>query len=68
MTLQYNDTSHVHAVTNAGSNTYSYDANGDQFGARANSNGDVEVYKNGSLLAVRSITAWSYYTSGGYIG
>ncbi|WP_276931661.1 hypothetical protein, partial [Elstera cyanobacteriorum] len=29
-TLQYNDAAHVHAVTNAGSNTYSYDPNGSQ--------------------------------------
>ena len=43
-------------------------ANGDQFGAHALANGTVEVYKNGALLATRSITAWSYYASGGYIG
>jgi hypothetical protein len=29
-TLQYNDAAHKHAVTNAGSNIYSYDANGNQ--------------------------------------
>lgn len=28
--LQYNDAAHVHAVTNAGSNSYQYDANGNQ--------------------------------------
>lgn len=30
VTLQYNDAAHVHAVTNAGGNTYQYDANGNQ--------------------------------------
>ncbi|MBV6465803.1 MAG: hypothetical protein PGMFKBFP_01088 [Anaerolineales bacterium] len=30
MTLDYLDSSHVHAVTNANSNTYSYDSNGNQ--------------------------------------
>ena len=30
LALQYNDPAHVHAVTNAGSNTYSYDSNGNQ--------------------------------------
>jgi YD repeat-containing protein len=30
VTLTYNDAAHVHAVTSAGSNTYSYDANGNQ--------------------------------------
>ncbi len=29
-TLQYNNASHPHAVSNAGSNTYAYDANGNQ--------------------------------------
>jgi len=42
--------------------------NGDQFGARAKADGDVQVYQNGNLLAVRSVTAWSYYSAGGYIG
>ncbi len=42
--------------------------NGDQFGARAKTNGDVEVYKNGSLLATRDVTAWAPYTGGGLIG
>jgi hypothetical protein len=42
--------------------------NGDQFGARALANGTVEVYKNGVLLATRSITGWVLYASGGYIG
>lgn len=43
-------------------------ANGDQFGARARANGQVEVYKNGSVLGIRDVSAWSYYTQGGYIG
>lgn len=30
VTLQYNDAAHVHAVTNAGSNSYQYDQNGNQ--------------------------------------
>ena len=42
--------------------------NGDQFGARASANGDVEIYKNGSLLGVRSVAAWPYHAMGGYIG
>ena len=42
--------------------------NGDQLGARAKSNGDVEVYRNGSLLGTVSITAWAPYSGGGYIG
>ena len=43
-------------------------ANGDQFGARAKSDGQVEVYKNGSLLGSRDVTAWTYYANSGYIG
>ncbi|MCL4294078.1 MAG: PKD domain-containing protein [Anaerolineae bacterium] len=43
-------------------------ANGDQFGAKATAGGQVEVYKNGTLLATRSVTAWPYYANGGYIG
>jgi len=42
--------------------------NGDQFGARAKADGTVEVYKNGILVATRSVTAWPLYNSGGYIG
>jgi len=41
---------------------------GDTFGARALANGTVEVYKNGTLLATRDITAWPHYADGGYIG
>ncbi|HAV76796.1 MAG TPA: hypothetical protein DCX53_05510, partial [Anaerolineae bacterium] len=43
-------------------------ANGDQFGARASANGNLDVYKNGVLLGTRSITTWSFYSGGGYIG
>jgi len=43
-------------------------AAGNQFGARAKANGLVDVYKNGTLLATRDVTAWSYSASGGYIG
>jgi len=42
--------------------------NGDQLGAIAKSNGEVEIYKNGVLLGVRDITSWPYYNYGGYIG
>jgi hypothetical protein len=42
--------------------------NGDQFGARARPDGTVEIYRNGTLLATRSITAWPYYANGGYTG
>jgi hypothetical protein len=42
--------------------------NGDQFGAQATSTGIVNVYRNGSLLASRDVTAWTYYNAGGYIG
>ncbi len=41
---------------------------GDQLGARAKANGDVEVYKNGFLIGTRNIGAWQYSASGGYIG
>jgi len=43
-------------------------ANGDQFGARARADGQVEVYKNGSLLGVRDVTAWPQNAQSGYIG
>lgn len=42
--------------------------NGDQFGVRARPDGTIEVYKNGMLLATRSITAWPFYANGGYLG
>jgi RHS repeat-associated protein len=43
-------------------------ANGDVFGARATVNGQVSVYKNGSLLGTRDVSSWPYYDDGGYIG
>jgi hypothetical protein len=43
-------------------------AAGDQFGARAKSDGTVEVYKNGSLVGSRDISAWPYNANGGKIG
>lgn len=43
-------------------------SNGDQFGARARPDGTVEVYRNGTLVATRSITSWPNYANGGYIG
>ena len=42
--------------------------NGDQFGARATASGNVEVYRNGTLLGTRSVTAWPSYAGSGYIG
>jgi hypothetical protein len=42
--------------------------NGDQFGVRTRANGQVEVYRNGSLVGVRDASGWPYYTGGGYIG
>jgi len=43
-------------------------ANGDQFGARAKSNGVVEIYRNGVLLGSRDASGWTYSANGGYIG
>ncbi len=43
-------------------------ADGDQLGARATADGQVRVYKNGSLLGTRDVTGWPYYASSGYIG
>ncbi|MBL8092741.1 MAG: hypothetical protein JNL73_01140, partial [Anaerolineales bacterium] len=42
--------------------------NGDQFGARVRSNGQVEVYRNGVLLGTRDASGWTFASSGGYIG
>jgi hypothetical protein len=41
---------------------------GDQFGARASSNGLMEVYKNGEKIGERSITDSPIYGGGGQIG
>ncbi len=43
-------------------------ANGEQLGARATADGQVKVYRNGTLLATRDVTGWPYYAEGGYIG
>jgi hypothetical protein len=42
--------------------------NGDQFGVRATAGGQVYLYKNGSLLGTRDVSAWSGFAGGGYIG
>jgi hypothetical protein len=43
-------------------------AAGDRFGAQALSNGQVRVYKNGTLLGTRDVTGWTHTASGGYVG
>ncbi len=42
--------------------------NGDTFGARALATGQVEVYRNATLLGSRNVTGWAYYAYAGYIG
>ena len=41
---------------------------GQQFGARALANGDVQVYRNGTILGTVSVAGWAYSASGGRIG
>jgi hypothetical protein len=41
---------------------------GDQFGARANSSGLVEVYRNGVVIGTANVASWPYSAGGGYIG
>ena len=41
---------------------------GQQFGARALANGDVQVYRNGVLLGTVSVAGWAYSAGGGRIG
>jgi hypothetical protein len=43
-------------------------AAGDRFGAQAMANGQVRVYKNGTLIGTRDVTGWTYTASGGYVG
>jgi hypothetical protein len=43
-------------------------AAGDQFGARAFANGDVEVYRNGAKLGTISVSGWVYAAKGGRVG
>jgi len=75
--VDYNPTSHVVQVesytraqgyVNYGASLPVTFVNGDQFGVRATANGQVYLYKNGSLLGTRDVSAWSGYASGGYIG
>jgi glucose/arabinose dehydrogenase len=41
---------------------------GDQLGARAYSDGTVEIYKNGALIGSESVASWPYYSLGGRLG
>jgi glucose/arabinose dehydrogenase len=41
---------------------------GDQFGARAYSNGAVQVYKNGVAIGSTSVAGWAYAALGGHLG
>jgi hypothetical protein len=43
-------------------------ADGDQFGVRTLSSGQIEIYKNGSLMGIRSVGDWNFHAQGGYIG
>jgi glucose/arabinose dehydrogenase len=43
-------------------------SSGDRLGARAESTGVVQVFRNGSLLGSASVSAWPFSTSGGRIG
>ena len=43
-------------------------SNGDQFGARARTDGQVEIYQNDVLLGTRNVTGWPFYASSGHIG
>jgi PKD repeat protein/glucose/arabinose dehydrogenase len=54
--------------TNRGTSITTTFAAGDRFGARALANGNVEVYKNATLLGTRSVTAWPFYNLGGRVG
>jgi glucose/arabinose dehydrogenase len=41
---------------------------GDQLGARAYSNGTVEIYRNGTKIGTGSVTQWPFFAQGGGIG
>jgi hypothetical protein len=43
-------------------------SNSYQFGARAKSNGMIEIYRNGILIGSRDASGWTYSANGGYIG
>ena len=42
--------------------------NGDQLGVRAAADGTVSLYRNGTLLGTRNVSAWANVASGGYMG
>ena len=41
---------------------------GDVLGARATADGQVQVYKNGTLVGTQDVSTWPYYAAGGNIG
>jgi hypothetical protein len=41
---------------------------GDQFGARARTDGFVEVYRNGALVGTSDVRGWPLFATSGYIG
>ncbi len=41
---------------------------GDRYGARAKPDGQVEVYRNGTLVGTRDLIGWPFAASGGYVG
>ena len=41
--------------------------NGNQFGARAKSNGTIEIYRNGILIDSHAASGWTYSANSGYI-
>ena len=51
-----------------GANLSATFVDGDQFGVRVTADGQVEIYRNGTLLGTRDVTAWLHYTQGGYVG
>lgn len=51
-----------------GSNLSAAFSDGDQFGALAQVNGDVTVYKNGVAIGIRSASPWPFHNEPGYIG
>jgi RHS repeat-associated protein len=51
-----------------GGGTQTTFVNGDRLGARARPDGQIEVYRNGTLLTTRDVSGWAYAGNGGYIG
>ncbi|MBZ0286030.1 MAG: hypothetical protein K8I30_00340, partial [Anaerolineae bacterium] len=41
---------------------------GDRFGAKARSDGFVEIYRNTALLGTVDVRGWTYATGGGFVG